>query len=164
MRRVRKIKVDKTGKKITIDWEVQVGNTVNYDEYHMKCSDRARPEFYEALKDLAQDVIKLLEYPVTWINDITVRGVSFSYSDDGVKGAVITASRELHYSVTPENCNTPHKPYEMYSADAEDTDGTIVMPEDTQKRLDWLDDEANRYIDGDKAQQRLDFEEESKPA
>lgn len=82
-RRVRKIKVDKQGK-ISIDWEVRPEGLSTWDEYHMKCSDLARPEFYNALVDLRQDVLTLLEYPKTWLDDILVKGVSFSYSDDVV--------------------------------------------------------------------------------
>lgn len=158
MRRVRKVKVDKRGK-ISLDWEVQVGHSDNFDEYHMLCSDKARPEFYKAMEALSRDVLTLLEYPDTWLNDITVKGVSFSYSQNGVKGAVITAQRTLQHSTAPENCNTPHKPYEMYADEADDPDGTMTLPEDTQDRLDALDEEAQRYIDGDRSQMSLDFEE-----
>lgn len=161
-RRVRKIKVDKQGK-ISIDWEVRPEGLSTWDEYHMKCSDLARPEFYNALVDLRQDVLTLLEYPKTWLDDILVKGVSFSYSDDGVKGAVISGQRTLQYSASPANFNTPHKPYEMYNENAEDTDGIIVMPEEIQERLDVLDDEANKYIDGKRAQMELKFEDARKP-
>ncbi len=156
-RRVRKIKVDKQGK-ISIDWEVRPEGLSTWDEYHMKCSDLARPEFYNALVDLRQDVLTLLEYPKTWLDDILVKGVSFSYSDDGVKGAVISGQRTLQYSASPANFNTPHKPYEMYNEHAVDTDGIIVMPEEIQERLDVLDDEANKYIDGDREQMELKFD------
>ena len=161
-RRVRKIKVDKQGK-ISIDWEVRPEGLSTWDEYHMKCSDPARPEFYNALVDLRQDVLTLLEYPKTWLDDILVKGVSFSYSDDGIKGAVISGQRTLQYSASPANFNTPHKPYEMYNENAEDTDGIIVMPEEIQERLDVLDDEANKYIDGKRAQMELKFEDVRKP-
>lgn len=164
-RRVRKIKVDKQGK-ISIDWEVRPEGLSTWDEYHMKCSDLARPEFYNALVDLRQDVLTLLEYPKTWLDDILVKGVSFSYSDDsddGVKGAVISGQRTLQYSASPANFNTPHKPYKMYNENAEDTDGIIVMPEEIQERLDVLDNEANKYIDGDRAQMELKFDDVRKP-
>lgn len=47
----------------------------------------------------------------------------------------------------------------MYNENAEDTDGIIVMPEEIQERLDVLDDEANKYIDGKRAQMELQFED-----
>nr|DAZ68639.1 MAG TPA: hypothetical protein [Caudoviricetes sp.] len=155
VRRIRKVKADKHGK-IIIDWEVYVRG--NWDEYHMKCSDLPRPEFYSALMNLRQDVLTLLEYPENWLDKITVRGVSYSYSDDGVEGAVITAQRDLEYSTAPENCNTPHKPYEMYNEDGEDPEGIILMPPEIIDRLDVLEDEAQKYIDGDRAQGTLDFD------
>lgn len=37
----------------------------------------------------------------------------------------------------------------------------MTMPEDTQERLDELDEEAQRYIDGDRSQMSLDFEEKT---
>lgn len=165
MRRVRKVKIDKNGK-ITIDWEVKVEQMGGWDEYHMKCSDRANPELYDAMENLVQDVLMLCEFPTNWKDSITVHGVSFSYSDEDVKGAVITAQRMLEHSSAPLNLNTPHKPYEPYNPDQEDIDPDTLLPEETCERLNILDNEANKYIDGDRAQGNLfkDIEKEAKLA
>lgn len=158
MRRIKKIKLDKK-EKIILDWEVEIGSgseNKSWDEYHIKCSDRANPEFYNAIKNLVQDVILLLEFPDIWKETITVKGVSFSYSDNDVQGAVITAQRELMCSATPMNCNTPHKPFDSYNEN--ECDDEQLMPEETQCRLHTLEEEAQKYIDGDRAQMNL-FEE-----
>jgi hypothetical protein len=162
MRRVRKVKIDNRGK-IIIDWEVKAMKDGGWDEYHMKCSDLANPEFYDAMGALVQDILTLCEFPTGWKNSITVHSVSFSYSDDDVKGAVITGQRELEHSSAPLNLNTPHKPYEPYNPEQGDVDPDMLLPEETCERLDILDDEANKYIDGDRAQGNL-FKELEKEA
>lgn len=80
MRRIRKVKIDKTGK-IYITWEVNIdGKTMGWDEYAMKCSEPPLPSFSEAIAGLAADVIYLCELPEVVEKTITVRSVSFSYS------------------------------------------------------------------------------------
>ncbi len=110
-----------------------------------------------------QDVLTLCEFPANWKDSVTVHGVSFSYSDEGVKGAVITAQRTLEHSSAPLNLNTPHKPYEPYNPDQDDIDQDMLLPEDTCDRLEDLDTEAEKYIDGDRAQGNL-FKELEKEA
>lgn len=147
MRRVRKIKVDTT--RITIDWEIDNGDGRAPDEYHLKCADMARPEFYKALAAIRQDVIELLELPPAWLDDIKVKGATFSYTEKGTKGVVITATRDLKISAAPMNLNTPHVPYDSQNPDK------FVIPYFTEERLNKLEEEAERYIDGDRAQGSL---------
>ena len=80
--------------------------------------------------------------------------MSFSYSEDGVQGAVISALRELKRSVQPLNLNTPHKPYQPYNPE-QGADPDMLMPENIIEHLNEVEDEAQRYIDGDRAQGSL---------
>lgn len=164
MRRIRKVKVDKKGK-VFLQWEVEIfgqkGDRIGWDEYTMTCSDLPRPEFIDAMKGLIQDVVSLCELPDKDAEDrITVRSVTWSYSDEDIQGAVISAQRKLYNSVAPMNINTPHKPYQPYNEACEDPDPDMIMPEDTIARLDTLEEECQYYIDGDRAQMKL-FEEET---
>ena len=135
--------------------------TVGWDDYTMACSDLPRPEFIDAMKALIQDVVSLCELPDKDAEDrITVRSVTWSYSDEDIQGAVISAQRKLYNSVAPMNINTPHKPYQPYNETCEDPDPDMILPEDTIERLDKLEEECQYYIDGDRAQMKL-FEEES---
>ncbi len=155
MRRIRKVKIDKTGK-IYIMWEVNIdGKTMGWDEYAMKCSDLPLPSFSKAIARLAADVIYLCELPEVAEKTITVRSVSFSYSEDGVQGAVISAQRELIRSVQPLNLNTPHKPYQPYNQEQGEADPDMLMPDNIIEHLNEVEDEAQRYIDGDRAQGSL---------
>lgn len=147
MRYIRKIKVDTT--RITIDWEIDNGDGRAPDEYHLKCADVARPEFYKALAAIRQDVIELLELPPAWLDDIKVKGAAFSYTKKGTKGVVITATRELKHSSSPMNLNTPYVPYDSQNPDK------FVIPYFTEERLNKLEEEAERHIDGNRAQGSL---------
>nr|DAL55741.1 MAG TPA_asm: hypothetical protein [Caudoviricetes sp.] len=166
MRRVRKIKID-TNAKIIIDWDLALDDGTTWDEYHMRCSDLPRPEFFQALAEIGRDVLELLEFPSTWLGDIKVRGVTYTYSDKGNKGVVITAVRDLNKSSRQMNLVTPCF---LYDSDNPDT---FTIPYFTLERLNKLEEEAERYIDGDRAQGSLfdapeepqaEAAEESQPA
>lgn len=141
MRRVRKIKINDA--KISIDWEVALSDGTVWDEYHMRCSDLPRPELYQAIAAIGQDVIELLELPPAWLGDIKVMGVTYSYSAKGNRGVVITAARDLKNLPAPMNLVTPYAPYDSQNPDA------FTISYFTLERLNALEEEAERYIDGD---------------
>ena len=71
---IKKTKVTKDGK-ISMIWEQQTPKG-SWDEYSFTCSEEPRPEFHQALKDLGQDVITMCELPESYLDRITVKGVS----------------------------------------------------------------------------------------
>lgn len=105
----KKIKV-KDGK-IFLEWHVDKGGGFDsYDTYTMECREQARPELYEALHKLAEEMRKICELPDTdeEMKRLCVKGVSYAYNDkEGIMGAVLIGSRELYDSVAPLNINTP---------------------------------------------------------
>lgn len=158
-RRVNKIKINKDNK-VMITWEKKMGES--YDEYSLNCSEPARPELYAAIQNLAIHVIEMCELPEEYISRIKVKGVSFSYSEKKeTMGAVITAIMDLKYSFQPLNLNTPHKTVD-FPNDGNGAEEMLL----SGKCIDVLDTvvkEAFKYIDGDRAQQKL-FDEENKSA
>lgn len=79
MRRIKKIKV-KDGK-IFLEWHVDKGGGFDsYDTYTMECREQARPELYEALHKLAEEMRKICELPDTdeEMKRLCVKGVSYA--------------------------------------------------------------------------------------
>lgn len=131
----------------------------NQDEYSFTCSEKARPEFYEALEALAEHVIEICELPKDYLGRIKVRGVSYSYGGEAeVMGAVISASMELKESYQPLNLTTPHKASAMYNPETPDDDMQLLTG-DCIDALKALQVECEAYIKGDRAQGSL-FKEE----
>lgn len=154
--RIRKIKTK--DKKITLVFETMNKKAAAWDEFSMTCSDAPREGFEIAMKALAQDVVELCEFPMNFLERVTVKGVSYSYGGElETMGAVITAQVELLKSDSPMNVNTPHKPSDVYSPDQIPVPGKI-LDTDTTERLLALHEEAVAYIDGDRLQTELPLE------
>lgn len=152
--RMKKVKVTKEGK-IFLIWEREI-QSGNYDEYSMQCSDQARPEFYEAMQSLDKHVIDMCELPDSYLDRITTNSVSFSYGgDEQVMGATISASMKLENSPAGLNLNTPHKACDSYNPEQPVEDPALLLSEKCIEDLDTLMDEAELYINGDRAQMNL---------
>lgn len=149
---IKKVKVTKDNK-ISMIYEQKSKSGFTWDEYSFTCSEEARPGFYRALKDLAQDVIAMCELPGSYLDKITVKGVSFSYAE-GIMGAVITSSMSLDKSYQGLNLNTPHKASAMYNPDTP-ADDMQLLDSKCIERLETLQEEAEVYIKGDRAQGTL---------
>ncbi len=86
-------------------------------EVTLRSYQKAHPDLYESLAALVPHVrdILMLEGG-TWERMITPIGVSWSQSEDGVEGAVITSIVSIETANSPLVINTPHLPYEQYSS------------------------------------------------
>jgi hypothetical protein len=148
--RYTKIKLTDKGTKVHLAWEE--GDTTPRDERTLTSADDPRPELRERLADLVPGVLEICELPEDYRRGMSVSGVSLSYSDDGVMGATIIASKSLETARAPLNLVTPHLPVAPYSeSDIE----APVLPPHVVDALAALEDEANLYRDGDRAQARL---------
>jgi len=150
--RMKKIKVT-SDNKISMAYE-SLNKNQSWDEYSFTCADKARPEFYEAVKQLAEHVIEMCELPDSYLPRIDVRGVSVSYGgDDEIMGATISAQMTLKYSNCNLNINTPHKACAPYSEG--EGDEKQLLSTDCVDDLRRLYDECDSYIKGDRAQMSL---------
>jgi hypothetical protein len=150
--RIKKVKVTKE-KRILIMYEKK-GKNGWWDEYSLTCSEDARPEFHQTLRDLRTHVLDMCELPENYLDRLTVRGVSFSYGGEAeVMGATISASMELYESNQGLNINTPHKAEDSY-CDAP-ADPKQLLDAKCIKCLDRLMEESELYIQGDRAQGSL---------
>lgn len=118
-----------------------------------KSTEKPSPEFDMALQSLVPAVYKILQLPRDWrTGSMQIGGVSFSMSEEtGVEGAVITGRVGLDTCNAPFNFNTPHLPFDQYSAggDSPTMDGGSI------DLLAKVRDAAAAYLDGKRAQQEL---------
>jgi len=155
--KIHKVKSKKNA--ITIKYDVTNGQTGDPDEFSFTCHDRALPAFYEEFVRLAPQVCDICEFPDDYEANLTVVGVSFSYTEtkDGeVMGAVITALKKLDGANSPLVINTPYLPSQSMSdsKSASMSDGK-VLPDDCIRVLEDLQVEAERYIQGKRAQTEM---------
>lgn len=146
--RLKKVKVTSDNK---IHMAYEQKGSGGWDEYSLTCSDKPRPELLVALEALAPHVIEMCELPESYLDRITVRSVSYSYGgDQEVMGATISGQMALYYSNCGLNINTPHKASDSYSDGP--ADDKQLLDSECIKALGVLEDEAIRYIQGDRAQ------------
>ena len=152
-KRVTKIKVKKGV--FYFGWEVFQANTKNWDQHTLSCKDEPRPELLERLQILANHVTEICEFGEWETKKLIVSGVSMSYDGDGNCYLVITAQKTLEYSKAPLIINTPARP-EM--PESENDDPAFCWSDELCTDIDALEKEAWGYIEGERAQQTLDFE------
>jgi len=149
--RIKKVKITKYDQ-VSMIYE---NGPSNLDEYSFTCREKARPEFYKALSAMAEFVLDMCELPESYLERISIRGVSYSYGGENeTMGAVISASMKLEESYQALNLVTPHKASEMYCPDTPDDDKQLLSGDCVEALLE-LRTECEKYIQGDRAQGSL---------
>lgn len=152
-RRITKIKLNKGT--YYFAWEVFQPQRNHWDRHSLACKDLPRPEFLKRLQILANHVTNICEFSEWETKMLITTGVSLTYGKKGNCHLVITAHKVLQHSKAPLIINTPARPaIPENESDSEDFCWSDSLTED----LTNLENEAFMYIDGDRAQQRLDFE------
>jgi hypothetical protein len=153
--RFTKVKYD--GSKVRIEYEVPRKDGGDADAYTLVSIDAPAPEFIAALAAMRQDVIDICELDPSCGDKLEVRGVTITHTND-VLGACVTAIKKLKTANAPLVLNTPHLPEVSYSGD---DNGEPLMTTAMGDRLSALFIEAQRYVDGERAQASL-FDAEAK--
>lgn len=148
---VRFTKVKWNGTKVVLTYEKprQDGEP---DEFSLSCGDRPTPEFIQAFDALAEDVIDICELPADQARQVSVRGLTRTYTND-IMGAVLTACKSLKAANAPLVLNTPHLPSEAYSGQESDPNPTLSG--DTVMRIARVVEHAQLYLNGHRAQGSL---------
>lgn len=147
-KRITKIKFK--GDLVVVQWQQYQSLTNDWDNFTMSSKETPLPSFPAAMAALAKDVEVVCELPEGERDNITPTGISHSYTDND-SFIVITAQRKLLSSRSPMNINTPAKTMEGDDEFAADTS----LIDD----IATLEEQAFAYIDGQRAQQKLDFDE-----
>lgn len=155
--RIRKVKCTKDDK-IVIEFEKSVRD--GYDKYRFTSEESAAPSFYDAMKALVIHSVALCELPESYVKRVTMLGVTFTYKgDDEIMGATMSAVMELYHSDSVIPLNTPHKPSIPYEANATEPYGDKALPEKCVEALWELDRQAQLYINSERGQITLNFDQ-----
>ena len=137
--------------KITGEEKIRIEFLQDEDEFSLVCSDNPAPSFFEALKGLVKYVVEMCELPDDYLDRISVKGVTFSYSGkEETMGATIIAQMKLFRSNVNLNLNTPHKTEGSYSGT--EADLKQLLPEGCVEALGDVIEAAADYIEGKRAQ------------
>ena len=150
--RITKIKARKG--EYTFSWEIYQENTKNWDKHTLVCKDQPREELKERLQVMANHVTDICEFEQGATKNIVVSGITITYTDDN-RYLVITALKDLKGSKAPLVINTPVRP-ELPESDC---DAEFCMSDELLNDLQILEEEAWLYINGDRAQIALKFDE-----
>lgn len=155
--RIKKVRFTKD-EKIILEYEKSTEE--GYDQYRFTSEDPAAPSFYDAMAALKVHATELCELPESYVKRLTMRSVSYTYKgDDEIMGATMAAVMELHHSNSVIALNTPHKPSRPYDPNATEPYGDKALSESCVKALWELARQAELYIDGERGQIALDFDQ-----
>lgn len=157
-RRLLKFKYKPKEDLVFIKYEQTRDNDVT-DTITLETSDKPRKELSGVLQDMAEHLVDIVEAPPTWEEKITVSSVTVTWNND-VQGLVITGLRALQLSNSPMIINTPHFTSKSYNEDSGSDKN--IFSYDCGLALDKLSLMVFRYVDGERKQLTLDFEEGKK--
>ena len=158
-RRIRKVKLTKKSTELNVKLErieIHYEKMVNgqWDAYTMNCGQRARPELYDALRELLPHAVDLLELPDDYERGAKISGLSISYVGDAEDmGVVMTGQKTLSSCSAPFVFNTPFMMAEENDADQPSLGRAAAVA------LENVIDEAWKYVEGKRDQMSL-FDED----
>lgn len=146
---VNKVQYRKSEGKIFVEYLLQRNG--QFDAVKLLSNEQAAPEFYEALESLIPAVCELLELPGGNFEErITPLSVSFKYDAAGTMGAVITSTLHMPDAGVDVAINTPFR--RCWTSNDE---AGVFFTSATAEDLWNLEQEARRYISGQRAQMDL---------
>lgn len=152
----RKIKSFEIGKhqifKITFERENE--NTRAYDTHQIKCAEYPRPELIEAVKELSPYITKILELPDYCEDRLITRKLIYTYNEKTAETSVtITAKFYILSDRTFVEVKVPKRVINYGTPTSE-----IPFTPECSEVIERLTTEIFRYIDGDRAQDKLTFD------
>ena len=155
--RILKIKAKKD--RWFFDWEVYRKETKRWNQYTLSSQDPPREELKECLAALAEHVAEICELAPEAAENIVVLGITETHID-GNRFLMITGTKKLITSTSPLILNTPLRPEKP----GKEITPECCMSERLLAALEILEEEAWRYINGDRAQMSLNFDGREEPA
>lgn len=153
----REIKSFEIGKhqvfKITFERENE--NTRAYDTYQIKCAEYPRPELIEAVKKLSPYITEILELPDYCEDRLITKKLTYTYNEKTAETSVtITAKFYIPNAGTFVEVKVPTRVINYGTPTSENP----FTPE-CSEIIERLTTEIFRYIDGDRAQDKLNFDD-----
>lgn len=143
-------KVRNLRKSIKIAW------TQGSDEYDVNFHDNPLPSFLKAIAALGEHVCSLCELPASDVKKIVATGITCAENGENVL-ALIVAKKTIKKGKRVFNISTPL--LSMYPDEENKT--TDHMEKEQSAAIEKVISEATKYINGDRAQGQIEFEEES---
>ncbi|MBR2216492.1 MAG: hypothetical protein IJ849_12170 [Selenomonadaceae bacterium] len=138
-----------------IAWQRRNSKTDQYDKLELTSKDMAREELDKTMQKMGSHIEEICELPQVSLGKPIVLGIAVSYDDNHENAyMVITASIDMTNNNSPWIINTPVKSVHP----GKDMPESYCMTAECYKDLLALEDEALKYIHGERAQQKLDFE------
>lgn len=122
--------------------------------HSLRSHEDPRPEFVTALQSLTSIILSLCELPLDYGTDLKILGVTVTEHETLGRGLVITALKKLTRSQAPMVLNTPH----LTETGSHENAPTLFGRE--LDLIEALQEEAERYRKGERAQQSL-FEQQA---
>ena len=153
----RKIKSFEIGKHqvFKITFERENTSTGAYDTYQIKCAEYPRSELIEAVKELSPYITENLELPDHCEDRLIARKLNYTYNEKTAETSVtITAKFYIPDAGTFVEVKVPPRVINHGTPTSE-----IPFTPECSKVIERLTTEIFRYIDGDRAQGKLTFDD-----
>lgn len=151
----RKIRSFKIGKHqvFKTTFERENASTGAYDTYQIKCAEYPRPELIEAVKELSPYITEILELPDYCEDRLIAKKLTYTYNEKTAEiGVTITAKFYIPNAETFIEVKTPKRVINYETPTSE-----IPFTPECSEVIERLTTEIFRYIDGDRAQGKLEF-------
>lgn len=151
------------GKSVELRWATRNGD--DWERHELESEDTPRGMFEEALEDLTQDVVRVLELPERFLEKLVVTTVTLSYGTNDQMGVVLSGVIEVEAGKFA--VNTPRIRDKSADLLGETETGPGWMDAEMSKRLRELLDQAHSYASGQRVTtgepEEEEREEEAEP-
>lgn len=153
-RRIKKFEIGKY-QVFNITYEKDNENTGECDTLQLKCSEYPRPELIEAVKKLSPYITEILELPDYCEDRLIARKLNYTYNEKTAETSVtITAKFYIPDAGTFVKVKAPPRVINHGTPTSE-----IPFTSECSEVIERLTTEIFRYIDGDRAQDKLTFDD-----
>lgn len=156
-RKIRKFEIGKH-QVFNITYEQDNKSTGGCDTLQLKCSEYPRPELIEAVKKLSPYITKILELPDYCEDRLIAQKLTYTYNEKTAETRVtITAKFYIPDDGTFIKVKVPKRVINYETPTSE-----IPFTPECSEIIEQLTTEILRYIDGDRAQGKLTFDDQTK--
>lgn len=127
-------------------------------EYTEKSHEAPLPAFDEALQKLSGLVCNVLETGADWKKGIAIVGIALTYTETGVRSVVVSFTKAI--SATEGGIHPMKTPAIQIDDGKKTADGRRQCAKGHAEDVVDFIKQAQRYSDGERSQQLLDFEDE----
>lgn len=153
-RRIRKFEIGRR-QVFNITYEKDNENTGGCDTLQLKCSEYPRPELIEAVKELSPYITEILELPDDCKDRLIAKKLTYTYDE---KTAEISVTITAKFYIPDAGAFAEVKIPARVINHGTPTNEIPFTPE-CSEIIERLTTEIFQYIDGDRAQDKLNFDD-----